>query len=150
MHEKLSITALSQSLVCICVCRYSTSLYRLGMNQSKISVMQLGDEFKLWITYQVDIYLDEQRCSGWWCITAFSCSVWIAVFSSHHCVCVCVIEHTDVQLSARVRGKNMPKLHSYMNLLTSELISLCGISQQTEMGDEKSRGWEPPGAEMVV
>lgn len=96
VHEKLSITALSQSLVCVSawVCKYDASLYRPVMNQSKISLMQPGDKFKLWITYQVDIYLDTRQRSGWWCITrsALSCSVCRAVCLAYYCVCVCVIE----------------------------------------------------------
>lgn len=37
-----------------------------------------------------------------------------------------------------------------MNLQASELVSLCSISQPTEMEDEKRPGLRAPGEAMVV
>lgn len=78
------------------------------------------------------------------------------LFSVNRCIfevslrlCLCHWAHRR-SLHARLRNKNMHKLHSDMNRLASGQISSRSISQRTEMEDEKSRGWGLPGAEMVV
>lgn len=98
--------------------------------------MQLADKLELWITYQVDIYLMHSRTQGGDAF-AFSHSVCITVFWRYNWSSVWAHRRS---LHERVRNKNMHKLHSCMNLQTSEPISLRCISQQTELEDEKSWG----------
>ncbi len=82
------------------------------MNQSKISVMQPGDKFKLCITYQVDIYLDTQLRVVMHHLFGFQLlRVHMNVFLAFCCVCVYVTEHTDVHCMSVRERKNLLKLH---------------------------------------
>lgn len=109
------------------------------MNRSQISVMRPGDKFKLWITYQADIYCTsaEQRRSGWWCIagSARSCSARMDAFmASYRLVCLCHWAHKLL----------LP------TWVCSRVHSGCGIQQQTETWDEKRPGWGLPDEELVA
>lgn len=81
------------------------------------------------------------------CFQLFSVNRYIFEVSLRLCLCHWAHRRS---LYARLRNKNMHKLHSDMNQLTSGQISSRSISQRTEMEDEKSRGWGLPGEGMVV
>lgn len=113
--------------VCVCV---RPALHRAVMNQSRISVMQPADKFKLWITYQVDIYLDALRLVMH---HSFRCQP----LSAHNCIIRCIIASLSRKSTRTFARWARNTFVSTRIWRRRGWFSLCRFSRKTEMGDEK-------------